>query len=313
MSADSGGAPLGLSTVAALSNSRLYVVHSRRADAISIFGPDGRFERRIASPTLFGNVLYLEAHRDTVHAFDAATRKHVVVLPDWRLRVLGELPAAPFQAVFMPRGRLVINAAVLTPERVGLPLHLLERDYSVRLSFGADQPLFRPDIAYGGLRELTAGDNALWTAAKTSYHLERWAPSGRKLLEVYNNLDWFRPWFHGHAFSRTESPRSLISDIRVDSRGLLWVLVAAPDSSWRAGLDTTSDNGESYVVPSDWGRVYDSFVDIYDAATGRLVLRQRVPQFLALILDDNNLLGYGRNAAGDRTLTVWSITRSGFD
>lgn len=96
-------------------------------------------------------------------------------------------------AALLPDGDLILAAPVHTPERVGLPPHLLDREGHVIRSFGSDDPLYRSDVPFIDQRTIapTEEGRAVWAAYRNQYVVERWGADGTKRGEIRRDVQWF--------------------------------------------------------------------------------------------------------------------------
>jgi hypothetical protein len=73
----------------------------------------------------------------------------------------------------------VMNSTIPTPDRAGLPLHLISPEGQVIRSFGSISGAYRSDIPLHDRRQLTpAGSRAVWSAWALQYVIERWSEGG---------------------------------------------------------------------------------------------------------------------------------------
>lgn len=78
-----------------------------------------------------------------------------------------------------------MSAVIRTPERVGSPLHLVDRDGAIARSFADDGEVYRRDIPYSGLRIIAAAhDGSIWAARRGRYQLVQWDTLGAKLKVI---------------------------------------------------------------------------------------------------------------------------------
>ena len=175
-----------------------FITYTSYADRLKVFGPDGAFLREVGregqGPGEFlgiGRVLPWpgggfavldnENARISFHSSSLAFERSVST----------GIPLF-IQGVAVGPEALVIAAHSRTPERIGLPLHLVHSDGTVVRSFGSEDEMHRPDVPYAGQRVIAGGsDGTIWSAYRNAYLIERWDTAGAKLAQIEHEPDWF--------------------------------------------------------------------------------------------------------------------------
>lgn len=162
---------------------------------VHMFAPDGRhlrtFGKRGGGPGEFSNIDAFAIDRyDTVRVFGS---KQSVFLTNGRhIRSRSFVGSArPTHAGYLSNGRLVVAGASLSPEKAGVPFHLLADDGAVLLSFGD-----RVGSNYWDAPQSIAADRSggFYTARANRYVIEQWSSDGRLLRVFRRPAEWFSDW-----------------------------------------------------------------------------------------------------------------------
>lgn len=207
-----------------------------------------------------------------LHVADLGTGRETVYDRDGEFVATFRLPAPPDYVIEVEDGRQVHASVVRTPSAAGYPLHLLDSEREVVSSFGADTALLLPGHSVLARRAVArAGDGAIWSARVNEYRIEKWSPSGRKILTIQRDADWFEPWVEptNHLVSR--APPFVVS-IAEDDGGRIWVMMYVADR-----------NFEPQVGPDDHipiteemrHRARDTVVEVLDPRAGTVLARAR--------------------------------------
>ena len=258
----------------------------------------------------FGTVIGIAvADGDSIHVFDVENRTRTVFSPTLEFQQRISLPASPFHnaIVRMPKGSWVIGANIVTPERVGLPLHLLGDAGNVESSFGAVDPVYRMDLPTLTLRVLaTADQDRVWAARHSEYRIEQWDTGNTLHKVLVRNVEWFRPWVRDVGTTPGIPRNPYVRDVSVDEDGLLWVLVTRP--SERFGDHVASDENGQYYWTSDTG-YWASVVEVIDPAMACVVGRVETEVNLQRSLGNGRYAGYDELDGGH--LDLWKLLIGG--
>jgi hypothetical protein len=166
-----------------------------------------------------------------------------------RMTVLAPLPSASvvsgaslsgrfYSFVALKDGSVIANGVVPTSEYFGLPLFLIRRNGQITSGFGAEDPVFRPDIPYAAMRTVAgAGETRVWSAHKTQYAIEMWDASGRHLSTLVRAVPWFRPYVKRTPVSRDHPLDPWLTTVHQAHDGLLWTFSSVPVRDWAAVFD----------------------------------------------------------------------------
>jgi hypothetical protein len=256
---------------------------------------------------------------DTIHVFDSGNARRTVLSPG--LQVVRETPlpteTSRNQSHLFADGRVVLNAAIATRERVGLPIHLLDANGRILRSFGAESaavaPNARPEVIRRAMTR--AGADRIWSARTREYVLELFGLDGTKQGELVRRAAWFQPdagLLKGSRGAYPRPPSPHIQSMWQDANGLLWVLSLLADKDWKAGLrEVRHENGGSGYELANAERHFDSILEVIDPRTGRLVSSRRFDAMLSFLTDDGLAIGARADDDGVEYVDVWQISLRG--
>jgi len=256
---------------------------------------------------------------DTVHVLDGDNRMHVVLAPAGETYVVARRRPLPldagtlWNALLLPGDELLVPGNVGTREHVGYPLHVVAADGRIRSSFGADVARWVPGEEHSsGARRLAWADSGrFWMAWPTRYQLERWTLDGRRELTLRRPAPWFTPSTELRRITPDSAPQPWLLDVWQDGAGRVWTLVGVADKEWRSTLRTVSRPGRSDAyVPEDAERLFDTVVEVFDPACGRLLASKRLPSFLLQKIDGDHVAGWRTSRTGAPQLDVWRVELS---
>lgn len=263
-----------------------------------------RTGRRGKGPGEFISPLQLlnTPNQDTLLVIDPVNARLTALDPRGEYLTDASFPATrAFDAALLPSGRIVLNAMVRDPEHIGFPLHRVGRGGGIERSFGATSD-FRYDAPPLWRRRLAVDtDGTVWAAQELAYALEEWdGESGAEIMVLTRDSRLFPKGQRFVPATPTQVPPTFVSDVAVDSRDRLWVLITVPDSNWRAGLgsEQRTPSGVPYYLPSDFDKLHDTVIEIIEPATKRVWLRTRLPQYLLFLLGNGLIAGYRTREEG---------------
>lgn len=238
------------------------------------YGPDGELEVTIRRPGDGPG----EYSRPTQTVELPGGRLVVIDRGNLRLSLLesdgtfvgsGRLPLPHgFSSVAQPLSDSVLLAAahIPTPERIGIPYHLIHVDGTILESFGPEIALApgAEDIGWRYIR-LIDGDRRFLVAHRRSYRIERW--EGRSATRV-----WLREadWFEGEiTIQGNRTAKASIEGVHLDGERL-WTLSAVvdPDYEW------PSPETRITVTPEFDNAVADYVIEVIDLATNEVIASQ---------------------------------------
>lgn len=293
-----------------------YYLHGPYATEIKVYGPDGAYLTTIgrvgSGPGEFRGISFIAIGAgDTIHVLDWSNMTWTVLSPEYGLVRSVRLEFNPDpNGVVLPSGDLVLVKGIASPERAGLPVHLVTRDGRNSRSFGSETRVHRPDIPYVDGRAIAVGtDGNIWLGYRNQYRLELWSPDGRVLRTITRDVGWFPSWFR--PMSREElcprgegEPRPLLSKIHQDENGLLWVATAVADRNWREAVTGVAD---CHVRIEDWQSYLDTMIEVLEPRSGEVLAALRWPYPIAEFLGDGLMGAVVLDDIGEPSFVVWKL------
>jgi hypothetical protein len=299
-----------------------FIVSGSRHPTIKVFSPEGRFltsfGRRGQGPGEYENISFvLVAASDTLYVADARLRRVTVLSPEYKYvrSVSVEISPAGRNLFLLPGGELLNASPDRTPDRIGLPIHVIGRDGKVVRSFGSQTGLFRPDIPLIDRRTLTMGDETqVWAGYLMQYVIELWdASTGRMLRSLSRDVDWFPPQLTSRTNRLSETPPApALQALHLDAQGRLWTVVGTADRNWRTGIRVNpSAAGDPDHVNDieviDRDRYIDTYIEVIDPVAGRLIASRRFDKEYWFFLRDGRILKPTFTTDGVPQIEIWSV------
>lgn len=297
------------------SSDRIFLIHDQAPSQIMRFDSTGTFVQALGregdGPGEHRRLMRIAlGPRDSIYAFDYRAPRMTVYTPELEVGRVDELPGPVRDAVPFTDGRVVLHARIPTRDRIGLPLHMASPDGSVVRSFGATNPVVRPDMLALQLRYLARADSdAVWAARMNEYVVEQWRLDGTLVRRLERHPPWFAGWVERRGVSASEPPQPLLRGVHQDERGRLWVLASVAGENWQEGLEREGDQrGEQAIRVRDHELLYDSWLDIIDPESGHLIVSQRLPHYLVGFTNRGDLVGYRTGAADVPFIDLWRVS-----
>lgn len=265
---------------------------------VKFFSPSGEWIRTVGregeGPGEFSYAWVIHVlPNDGLAILDAFQRRLTTFGPDLRVASISTIPVSPVSVAFVGDSGIVVCAQSSHPEQVGLPLHLVAADGTLRRSFGADPPI----RDWGNHDKVSrsvapAGPDEVWVGFKTEYRIERWNLSGTRTATFAREVPWFQPHDDiGLPRDRSLPPNPSILALRQDSAGRLWVAIRIPDEHWEEAFEPGRDPyGRERPMVKDWNRYYDTMLEVIDPRTGTVVAAKRHPRAAWGLTRDGHLI-----------------------
>lgn len=298
------------------SRGRFYFAAPTAPGEIFVYNRDGRFirsvDRRGAGPGEFDRIDWLHASRgDSLYVFDRSNVRLTLLSPSLEVVRMGRFHGTATDAVTLTSGRLVVSARIPTPESVGLPLHLLDSDESVKRSFGSEREFYRSDMVFSIQRRLTpAADDRFWAGHRTAYVLELWDANGTKHQTLQRTVDWFRPYLRTLQTTEQQPPQPSMNSVHLDKNGLLWVIVQIADQDYTRAIERVSTPEGLGTRFLDVHKVYDTVMEVIDPSSGRLVATQRFDADYGAFVADNLAVSLSEDEHGLLYMHLWHVSLS---
>ncbi len=288
---------------------RIFVLPAANGAAL-VFDRNGRFVRRLGAegrgpgeylrPTF---VLGLPDSETIV--FDPMQGRAVVLDADLQVKRTLLQPAMVTDAIRLTNGKIIVNAQAPTPERFGLPFHVLvPDDGTIKSSFGEQAAaITRPEVLLRRLAPLPNG--GMWAARRYEYLLERFDSEG----VVVDSLRRTPAWFPGESaayLGRPDTPPApTIKAIHVDREGRIWVAAWVPSNNWASawtGFDIPP-NGEFRRRPT-YNQLFSSQLEVSDH-DGTLLVSQRWRGLPVAWVEDSVLATTYQDVSGIIFVDLW--------
>jgi hypothetical protein len=211
---------------------------------------------------------------DSIWVFDAGERV-LVFDPDRKFVRAVPLPVAPWDAVVLPDGRILVTTA-----DAGHPLPALLLDDSGRVvrQIGAADTAA---MAIQAPRHIFLGPDGSWWTMPTAFRwqLEHWDTLGQSLGTLKEpHPRWFAPYDKLQAGSVSQPPSPTLSDAWFDNHGHLWVMGEVADSQWSKGFGPPppNDSDDQRAVIIDPDRAFDTMLEAIDPTTDSILAQTRL-------------------------------------
>jgi len=291
-----------------------YFVTRSYGTQIQVFDTNGKFlnviGRKGGGPGEFLGIARLHITTgDTLHVYDYGQSRHSIFSPQFKYvrGIPWEIQPGFIQGVTLSDGRALINQSIRTPDRVGLPLHLVGKDGRIVKSFGSETGVDRPDVAELSSRAIaSATATSVWVAHRTRYLLELIdVNSGAVLRRLERRAQWFPPSEipQSRSTSTDEPPRPRLAELHVDSIGRLWILIGVADARWRSAAKA-DDSNRDHIKITDASKYRDAIVEVIDPVRNTLVASMRFDEAPAWFLGNGIAQSAGENANGSPVIQV---------
>jgi hypothetical protein len=249
---------------------------------------------------------------DTVYVVDRGSGRITVLAPDYSLVRTVSFPAAASTHSLIPtaRGDFVVQADIRTPELVGLPIHIVDRDGGILRSLGNARPTLRVGEGFqaSGRHVALAADGSVWAARIPEYSVALWSRSGQQVAELERDAAWFPRRAPGTpARIDMVRPEPTLNGIRLDDEGRLWAVSTLADARWKATAPRMPSGKEGGVVDlGDIDRYVDTVIEVIDPRAGKLVAQRRFDQAIGGFTNGGNLLmSFRERPDGVVAIEVW--------
>ena len=235
------------------------------------YTPDGELEVAIRRPgegpgEYWSPSQTVELPGGRLVVFDRGNLRLSLLEPDGTFVASGRFPYEWKSAAHPISDSVLLTAAdIPTPERIGIPYHLLHVDGTILESFGPEISVAPVAEDIGWWYISLIDENRFLVAHDGSYRIERW--EARSATRV-----WIREadWFQGQVMmGGRKRARGSIMGIHLDGR-YLWTLsgVLDPDYEWPPPETRTT------VTPEFDNAVADYVVEVIDLAANEVIASQ---------------------------------------
>ncbi|MEX2284549.1 MAG: 6-bladed beta-propeller [Gemmatimonadota bacterium] len=286
-----------------------YITQFQDRTSVVVFSRTGQFVQRIGrtgrGPGEYTRIAFVTVGAgDSLYVFDQANARITVLSPTYAVARTTALAGQYFGAVHLPDGRLVANAHIPAPDRIGQPLQTLGKDGVVQAVYGAQKPEYKPNITYSVMRTIgSAGENRVWSGYKTRYVIEEWNADSKQLRVVSRSVPWFKAYDRRRPITQVQPAEPWLVALHQDVSGLLWSAVTVPGEDWgKRWVDLGSDEKKGF--PGDQ-RMFDTMVEVLDLDRRQVLVSQRMPQYVLGFLNDSTSFGYKVDAGEVPNVEIW--------
>ena len=269
---------------------------------IAVFDSNGDFLTTIGGvgrgPGEFQSITTIAAGHGQIHVFDG--RRGRVVLDENFTEVGAHpIPGPITSALPMPSGEVLVGADIRTAAAVGHPLHLLTADGGFT-SLGEASRYVRGQE--GVLVLGSDGKGNVWALNERTNVASLWRTTNSMSdLSIVQRFERHSDWFESGILRPDTWPFSIVESVRVDSAGV-WVAGNAPDP------DFTPLVGVQPVPDTPFDQVFDGWIEVFDPASGRVLVRRRLDQMVIGFVGPEGLLAtYRESQEGAPFLTIWRV------
>lgn len=251
---------------------------------------------------------------DSVVIFDDRNRRAVVFGPDFQPRrsiSLSEVRSVLDVSVLHWPDRVLLNAEINTPDRVGLPLHLVGLGgHAVEIALSSSLDDGRYNYLEQHLQRMVLANSRqgqAWVAGRYRYRISRWDTAGRWIERFERHPVWFEGISDGLPGGPDKPPSPEMAAVREDSSGHVWVFVHVPDLSWP---EAWADWEATRIW--DPGELYRTLLEVVDPQSGRVQVRHEyLDGALLEVIDEAHVMSYKLTPDGERIIQILRITIDG--
>ncbi len=205
---------------------------------------------------------------------------------------------------------MVVATHIPTPQRFGLPLHVVAPDCTIVRSFGSEDRTVDPKFSKALLRPLAQeNDTSFWVARPDRYVLELWSITGRKLKELAIEREWYEPMTMDGRGYGVDRPGSIVMSLHRTRAGYLTVLLQRARSDWKQRDMHNASAEKRYFALADWLEYVEQIVEVVDTASGKLVgsTSNTTGDYLLRFLSDGRLFGTRAKEDGLQVPVFWRV------
>ena len=168
---------------------------------------------------------------DSLVVFDNGNARMAVFDPEGEeVRTMPTHSYIP-DAEYLPEVGVLVNGRGLDAGSFGRLFHLFDTEGRHVRSFGGEPRVGRdPELTW--VRNIARSGDAIWSAPEHRYELERWSLAGTRTHVIEREKEWFEPRLHASWGGPYEPAEPLITDLSVDARGYLRVLIVRGGPRW---------------------------------------------------------------------------------
>lgn len=292
---------------------------------VRFFGPDGSYVSTLGregyGPGEFQQpwFQFIDATGDSLFVLDIALGRLSVFSPDGSVlhdtRLAGG--ARPIRVAFLDDGSFIANRVRLTPDGVGLPLHLVDSEGKLVYSFGTDFPVHLPGELLTHSRRFSPDEKGdLWVVPAYEYRIEHWRQTGDPEAPFVLDTVFEPSTVAFPSMAERESwprnledgpPSPLVRGVWPEPDGPVWTIVSVPHEDWpdRYHPPPGPDLDAHFYSPEN--SYWKTRLDAFDPQTGRVLASREVDEMWFAFIGDGEAFSYGVTRAGIPYLDVWRV------
>jgi hypothetical protein len=283
------------------------LVYTREGRFERFLGREGRGPGEFIAPYV---ALFLEG--DSLLVIDSGTRRASVF--DQRFRLIRSFPIPLSVSAVAPvsGNHLIVYGRVHSPERFGMPFHILDPTGTILISFGPVPDIITPANPAPRYRLAPSRAGGVWSIPEYEYVLTRWGPTGEEELVVHRRGRGLLP---GRFAVPTpdEPPVPWILGVQEFSIGLVKVYFAVPSETWRRAFAPQRQGPHGPYAPIDsWDALYDTQIEVLDVAHGRVVASTRVRELLFPVQGSDLAISYEDTRPERPRVALWQLNLLGY-
>lgn len=238
-----------------------------------------------------------------------------VIGPNFDVARIIQFPVNPGRiAILAWPNSVVMNAAVLTAEQAGWPLHLIDLSSSratISRSFGDNNGELRPNEP-GALTRIVFGmsNHSFWAMPMLSYQVGKFSDAGVLLTDLRRSPSWFPSASSWSLGSPTIRPPPVLSAAAIVG-DTLWIAARVPRPDWQKAWAGVRIEGAGEFLggggpePSE---LYHTRIDVINLSTARLVTSQLIDGIVVAIWPDRSVAVYDLNAVHEPRVRVLNLS-----
>lgn len=289
---------------------RYWVGHQGAPGQISIFGPDGRFQRTVGrsggGPGEFRRIWRFAPLRDGMMVYDDFAKRSTVFDLSFRLQGTRTAAETPYSVMLRPDRSGVMSAVIPRPEVIGFTLHTLD-------SSGARVDSYaQPNLPYReGFRELflrvlspAAETTGFWAARRLEYSFEKCSFGSQSCTTYLRSAPWFSGPDIGLLTRRnmgSDPPHPVLAGVWQADAKTLWTVSWVPDPRWKSAV--VPMNAREHRV-TDFNRYYDTVIEQIDLSTNRVLATAKMDQVLWGFVGSDQLWYYTESDSSALKVTI---------
>jgi hypothetical protein len=289
---------------------------------LRIFGPKGRYVgvlgREGRGPGEFGIARTPELIRgDTMFVYDFLLHRISVLTPSGKFVQAIPLTRPAQDIAIHPDG----SVAALTAGKVGDGHGVLLNSFDRNGRLMHSRPVVK--FVHGQCSDASviaaAPAGGVWVAPRCEYRMELRDRAGKLVLQIARAADWFPAWWDSPS-PFTAPPKPGINSISQDENGYLWVMIDVADAEWEKhwrnrdySKDPVGETGQRTPRDANRNLLHDTIVEVFDLATGRLIVSQRFPQyFKGGFIRGQRVLHYEEDEQGSDRAHIYQLKLEGY-